>query len=536
MTRLRPIASSLAALALLLTGCAAGPPGPEALGCTNDSDCPDQMVCFVDGCGDPGTNIVVEVRPSDGAEQDYLVDGGTLRPIQNFELFPTSQIVGSVQRKLADGGTEPYATGVSVSARGTSLYIPGVTRWAGPVTPDENGVFRLPIGSGQFTATASTADPGVPPISQPYVFVYPASQLNLNLIMPAPDALVRLDGQVLHTADGEAVTAPLQIEAIDPATRRPLSHRIPVTDGGTFSLTALQPAYGDLMVLRVSSGEANGLVPQKEFTVLSVGALPPLELGNYGDPVTVTGRVLDPDGGVVSGAAVVLSGPVAGGGEFRSPVATTLKDGSFSLVTLPSTPAGMRLLVVPPVPGIAGVLEQAGVIVGPAGADLEELACPARVLIKGLLLRPDGVPASGVLVTAEPKAKVGTAEHAGQAVETRTLADGAFELRLDPAVYQLNFSPGEILPRASRMVTVPALGPAPSPLVLDPITLSSGRTLRGRILMKPSASEAAVPAPNATIRFFRVVTTDGVPGGIVMAQGISDYLGNYQVVLPTRTP
>lgn len=529
--RARSRSGAVAVLALLLQACAASFGPPEPLGCTNDSDCPDTMVCFVDGCGDPGQNLALEVRPLDGAEQDFEVDGG-LRPYQTIKLFPASMVVGTVVRGLPDGGTSVYSGGISVTARGESVLIPGRERRAGPVSPDSLGEYRLPVGSGTHTVTASSSNPELPPMIYPHVTVWPSDEARVNVYLPPQDALVRLDGQVVRTA-GDVVTERLQIEALDPVSRRPLSQRLPVADGGTFALTALQPSSGLSMLLRVTSSEANALVPQKEFSVYwPSDTLPPLELGNFGEPVTATGRVLGPDGGVVVGAAVVLSGQVPGGGEFRSAVNTTGLDGTFSVVTLPSTSLGMRLLVIPPVPGVAGVLEK-NVLVPAAGAPLGDVTCPARVQVKGTLLRPDGAPAAGVQVTAEPVAKLNGAEHAGALFEGRTAADGSFELALDPAIYRFDFTPGETLPRRSQMVTVPAGGPAPPPLILDsPLTLSWGRTLRGIVLQRVVGKTEPVPAPAATVRFFRKISIDGKPGSVVVASGITDYSGTFEVVLP----
>ncbi|MFP2902042.1 carboxypeptidase regulatory-like domain-containing protein, partial [Corallococcus sp. 4LFB] len=103
------------ALALGLTGAGCAfledEPPPPQLVCRSDAECAAGQVCFVDGCGNPGGDIVVEVQPLPRAgllAQDFPVD--RLRPEQNLELFSPVRLRGQVSRgaaATADGGTAP---------------------------------------------------------------------------------------------------------------------------------------------------------------------------------------------------------------------------------------------------------------------------------------------------------------------------------------------------------------------------------------------------------------------------------------------
>ncbi|MFP2932409.1 carboxypeptidase regulatory-like domain-containing protein, partial [Pyxidicoccus sp. 3LG] len=78
-------------------------------------------------------------------------------------------------------------------------------------------------------------------------------------------------------------------------------------------------------------------MPQKTFTVDPRAPLTqPLELGDHGEPVQVTGRVVDLDGRPVPGATVALRGEVGGNGTFHGPLATTGTDGRFAVESLPA--------------------------------------------------------------------------------------------------------------------------------------------------------------------------------------------------------
>jgi hypothetical protein len=109
-------------------------------------------------------------------------------------------------------------------------------------------------------------------------------------------------------------------------------------------------------------------------------------------------------------------------------------------------------------------------------------------------------------------------------------------------VYRQDFLPTDGFPRASRFVTVGAgTGRDPGAAAtqqLPDFALSRGRRVTGRITSIPDRTGhgVIVPAPYATLKFFRVTQVDGKPAAFLLAEGVADVSGTYSVLLPTRDP
>jgi len=530
----------LLALTMAGSGCAYLPDDPKesTLVCRNDAECAEGEVCFLDGCGNPGHFIVVEVTPNPKAglhPQDFPVEN--LRPQQNLELFGRATLQGEVRRETLlpspEYSTTAYSSPISVRATGESLLIPGVTRrYEANVVPD-NGSFQLAVGSGRYTVTLSAEDPQVPPMSEPRV-VEPGQAVPLQFVLPAPTAVTRLAGKVVRVGT-TLVEADLEVQALDESLR-PLSQRVPVLRGTGEFLLALPPSAAKLehVLVQVTAPRSDTLVPQKAFTVdPRPGVTAPLELGDYGEPVTVQGRVVNRDGQPVANASVYLQGKVGGGGQFRSRSAITNTEGRFELLSLPSHPdTPLTLYAVPPISTTAGITLQPTAIPR-GGITLKDIVCPDKVVASGTLMRPEGLPAAGVRVAAEPVGEVpGWPRPAvGTEAEAATDEDGRYRLRLDPGEYRFDFIPAENLPRVSRFVTVlPSMD-----LEVAPFTLSKGRRITGLVkLPEPELANPTSGASYAFIRFFRVVNVEGKPTAVLLAQTVADSSGNYAATLPTR--
>ncbi|WP_224369941.1 carboxypeptidase-like regulatory domain-containing protein [Hyalangium versicolor] len=531
---------SLALLALVLAGagCAYLPDEPKAseLVCRNDSECAAGQVCFLDGCGDPGQHIVVEVTPNPKAglhAQDFAVEN--LRPQQNLELYGPARIEGEVRREtlVSVPSTTAYSSPISLRVTGESLLIPGVTRRYESTLVPNNGEYELQVGSGSYTITLLAADTEVPPVTETRV-VNPGGDVALDFLLPASSSLTRLSGQVVRQGS-TLVDAELEVQALDD-TLRPLSQRVPVSRATGKFLLVLPPSAAKLehVLVQVTAPRAEPLVPQKTFTVdPRPGLTPPLEMGDYGEPVTVKGRVVNLQGQPVAKASVYLQGKVTGGGQFRSGTVSTGTDGSFELLSLPSAPdSPLTLYAVPPPEAAAGLILLTTNI-SRKGTALNDVTCPDKISVQGTLLRPEGDSAAGVRVIAEPVGEVPGWPRPAVGTEAASPTDenGSYHLQLDPGEYRFDFVPSENLPRVSRFVTVQ---PSTS-LELAPFTLSKGRRINGLVALSEPNEDSPTPGvPYASIRFFRVVNVEGKPTSVLLAQTVSDSTGNYAASLPTR--
>ncbi|WP_404362124.1 carboxypeptidase regulatory-like domain-containing protein [Corallococcus coralloides] len=537
------------ALALGLTGAGCDflkeEPPPEQLVCRSDAECAAGQVCFVDGCGNPGGDIVVEVQPHPKAgllAQDFPVD--RLRAEQNLELFSPVRLAGTVTRgttAAADGGTAPlpYRAPIHLLATGDSRLIPGVARrYETTLTPDD-GAWVLPVGSGRYTVTLTPLDPALPPLSRDAV-VDPSSGGAVAFDLPTASRVVTLTG-TLVLQGSKRVDADMEVQVLDESLR-PLSQRARVArDTGAFQLVlSAEDAARATVLLRATPVDAADLVPWKTFVVVPSSTLPaPLELGDPGAPVRVEGRVLEMDGQTpMAGARVSLQGRVAGGGTFKGVPVLTDAQGRYQLTSLPGAAESPLTLVIVPPPGSRSRLTPQQVAVAAVDTVLPDVACPARMTVAGSVRNPEGTgPASGVRVVVEP---VGALEGypqppLGFESPLTTNSEGSFSLALDPGEYRLDFLPGENLPRVSRFVTVPAGTSESEVMTLAAFTLSRGRSLSGRITLPPDPALAPDGiAANASVRFFRVVTVGGRPESILLAQTVSDSTGRYSTVLPTR--
>lgn len=515
--------------ALLLAGCSKSP-WQEPVSCQSDADCGPAEVCFADGCGSPEAGLALEVIVSSQNIQDFPI--ADLRRVQDVELLPPAVVGGTIRRESPPGAPEPYSQKVNVRLRGESAVLPGVTRYHDAMVVPLGGSYSLAVPVGRYTAVALSADPAVPPVTRP-VEVSPGEAVALDWLLPAASSLVQVRGKLLITTDTGPVLAPMGVQARDPTTFQPLSQWADVAADGDFTLSTAPSGLETLVIHAAPRPGADNIpmVPEKSFTA-SLGTPDPLvlELGDFGSPVTVTGRILGPDGAPVAGATVFLSGRVLGGGTFQSAAGQTDNEGSFTLSSLPSGGSGEHFLwAVPPTASSSGLL-QVATEVSSSGGPLGDFTCPDRVPVSGLVQRSDGRPFPGVRVVAHPLEQVEGHGLPRAYFEATTDEDARFLLRLDPAVYRLDFIPGEGLPRMSRFVTVQR-----EPVDLGTSTLSKGRTVTGAISASssPGSSEQA-PVPYASINFYRLGLAEGRPLAIPLAETVSDASAVYSVVLPTR--
>ncbi|RKH42764.1 hypothetical protein [Corallococcus llansteffanensis] len=267
---------------------------PDQLVCRSDAECAAGQVCFVDGCGNPGGDIVVEVQahPKAGMHaQDFPVD--RLRAEQNLELFDPVRLRGRVSRgtvPAVDGGTVPaaYRAPIHLLATGESHLIPGVARRYETTLVPDDGAWMLPVGTGDYTVTLTPVDPGLPPLLGTAT-VEPATGGAVAFELPTASRLVTLTGTLVRQGT-QQVDADVEVQALDESLR-PLSQRVRVArDTGAFQLVlSAEDAERPTVLLRAAPLNAGDLVPRKTFVVSpSAGTTGPLELGDPGAPACAT--------------------------------------------------------------------------------------------------------------------------------------------------------------------------------------------------------------------------------------------------------
>lgn len=552
--------AALVIFAVGLSGCFAMK-GPAESACTSDAQCESGQICFAEGCGDPGTGIVVEVTGgtlSSYGARDFAIADGTLTRAQNFELGEALAVSGTFLRERTADPNPLYRTAytlpVSVRAVGQSLLLPGITRTTQTrIAAPEGGFYEVKLPSGAFVLTAFADDVTVPPVTSEQLIEPASPATSYNFVFAGADSAPALTGQLIKTTDSSLVppepvllsadyvngTAPtVELQLLDAATNQPVSQRFPVSSStGEFSIIVSPQARSKSLLLVAAPSDPGAPVPTKRFALPS--PLPQaisLEYGDFGQPGELSGVLLDSAGAPIAEAQVLLEGPVEGGGTFRSRLVNTGADGSFKVTAIPSQVGEhFTLYMVPPRTSRAAATNLA---VTAAWVDGNFTLTPSTVTladrprVSGRVLEPDGVTgAANVSIHAIAQDATGGSWLPLDEVDGVTAADGTFELPMDPGVWRFEFLPGIETPLSSRLVTIPAEG-AGQPVPLADVVLSRGRTVSGVVTATVTAAKPT-EASYAQLRFFRVQNFAGVPASILLGTATADAHGNYQVLLPT---
>lgn len=541
----------LIALAALLFSCGLQD-GPRSIElCSSDNECDPTQVCFPDGCGDPGRDIVVEVVPNASSgqlAQDLEVN--EVAAVLDISATEPSVVQGVIQQETENGSPVPYASQVSLVAQGESALIPGRTRQAQYTFVPEKGAYQIAIPNGVFQIAVTPKEPYFPPIIVADQRIGPGEAADLDFTFSSVTSLIQVQGTLLRSTspDLPVYETEMQVQAFDPETGERLSQPADASSGyagvsdGRFYLW-VKPKKGQSRIRIVASPKvSNAPAPTKAFEVdlnVSVGDL---VLGDYGTEVAVTGTLVDSRQQPIPQAQIRIEGVVNGGGRYRSPSVQTADDGTFTLKTLPSGLQGrLELVAVPPTRSDSGQLRVPIKVSAAGGALMEEpFVAPGKVQVLGTLVRPDGMPGTSVTVRAEPVSTVDDFPLPPGVAQTTTDATGTFSLLLDPATYRLDFLPSDNLPRVSRFVTVErkigAYGDGFEPIALPQFSLSRGRTVTGVVSSIPKrlSQLPPSPAPGAVVSFFRIIHIEGKASAVLLAEGLADQDGRYQVVLPTR--
>ena len=565
---------------LVLAGCSSKP-GPGVT-CTSDDQCASGQLCFAEGCGDPGKNIVVEVEGGSLNGQyarDFPLTAGTLGAVSDFSIGTPLSVSGEFQRERSASSNPldriAYTDSVVVRAVGQSMLLPGITRiYEERFTTPERGSFEMRLGYGDFVLTAIPGDRTVPPVMRSTQV--PSSTSALTFVFPSVDGAPALTGQLIKRLDATLLppepvllTAPMatiDLQLFDVQNNQPLSQRFPVgSTTGEFAITISPEASNRTDLILVAAPREPGVaIPTKRFLLHApISNAVILEYGDFGEEAEIGGTILDVLGSPVVGAQVVLEGTVVGDGTFRSKIVETNVNGDFKVKALASKSDGsFQLTVVPPKGSRAAASQRkvtvkvtkdtAGVVTGtltPTTIRIDD-----RLVAQGQVTLPGGEkPAAGVFVRATLQTE--TAATVGEEVkalpiepaDTVTADDGSFELPLDPGVWRFEYVPSDPvrpLPLSSRLVTIKQAIDANTGLklptqMLNPVELSFGRTVSGTVTGTVVSATGTVdqPVPYSQLRFFRVIPVEGRPTSILLGTTIADDRGRYQVVLPSvRAP
>ncbi len=481
--------------------------------CESNSDCDSGEICFEDGCAS-ALDFAVRVTPlntSGLAIQDFNSVSVAMGNV-DLNLKRPGTIAGSVFVKNDTSFDEYVALDADssswfvVHARGRSSNIPGLA-FEQPLSKivKTGSSLSLTVPAGLWDISVTPTDTRLPAVFS-RTTVAPGQTVDPEIVLvTGTRGLLNLEGFVVKTPTvGWPTAAPtLRIQAIDPSNGTPLSQAVTYEAGAQepFSLHALK--IDSLILLRVGP-DATSLVPAptKELRSADDGSFPSplvLELGDYGEPVDIKGRITAADGSPIEGADVRIEGRVRGGGSFTAS-ALSRADGGFGVKLLPTQkasdtePATRYTLTASP-PFASPFASTTVSFEVDLAATLPPVICGPKALLTGTVLGTlDGKqrqPLPNVLVQFEgtPASPNPGASKGG----VHTDRFGIFSAKVEPGAYRLIAKPApeHHLPWLSKRVTTS------EPFV--ELHVSDPREVLGKI-----RDWDGKPVTNAIVRFYRV--------------------------------
>lgn len=520
-----------------LIACASAP-APSQPPCNSvDKPCPTGQACFEDGCGN-ALEFAVRVAPNSPA---YVVQDfnpvSVATSVVDIALGDPGHITGSLQIWRAGEAAAYFAsmsdatTAFGILARGRSSSIPNLA-FDDPVgtTVRSGASYQLTVPPGVWTVRATPANLDIP-TSFAEVTVASGSSVDPGLILPGESEadLLKIAGTLQRAPANPwpAEGGPLyRFQALDPATGTSLSQPVTFRAGSPFKVWA-RKAVGKIALRATPAPSETAPLPSRDFMSDSNGEFPAFELGDFGEPFLVQGKVEDGAGNAIAAARVEISGAVQGGLGSLTATANTGSDGTFAVWLLKSDPtqAGYRITARPPFDSAFATGTALAKVL--ASGPLEvSILCPKKALLSGTVTLADGSAAADVALLIEGN-PASSAPGASVITWLRTDASGAFTAPVEPGGYRVVAMPSASrkLPWGSRRVQVDGATSVA-------LALSDPREVAGTVAAR--AGGTATPLPNASVVFYRSDTSSPSEHSypIKLYETITDAQGQFRVYLP----
>jgi len=518
--------------------------------CTNDAQCPGGSACVANQCVVKQTNIgdlAIEIDPpsDSGSEITEKPSIGTVTPVLEVDAAFALTIKFENAASGNSQSTMVPASGAVILT--VPSRIPGrpALSFQASLLPDRSATVSMPeaLRGGQAALTLVPLNPS-DQMSPPYrtTIVVPATGNALpSITLPANPLL--LTGQ-LRDALGDPKTG---------YTARVFQQGLLVSSNGSTGTSANSP--GTFAISLAAGAAANlalELVPGNSFDPWVT----------FKDPLSLTQTTTDLGTISLPGYLVVNSFrlPVLGNDPIRTPVAeasvraytkldgsdgdpristnylrdaTTDAMGGATLQLIPGDTRNPRSYTISVVPAPASPWASqcfSNVVVAwngqPQTAALPDVALALRPKIRGIVTAATGGPAANVIVKATLLRQTVTPPCLPSPTTTSvtTMADGSYDLPLDPGLYQLDY--------------IPAQGSAIPRLTVEEVEVRS--ELQQSVTMPPPALIEAdlrdsmnEMLPNTTVRFFE--TRCPPPGSckapLLRAEAQSDANGHFRAIV-----
>jgi hypothetical protein len=549
---------------------------PPIGGCLTDENCPPEQTCApISGqCislveTSPGLEVVPPAQNNQGwVPQEF--PQRTLGPDGRIEvrLEPGVSLEGSVFASNLDSSGHKQVVPSRVVARRES-DLPGrprvqVETVAHAAKADgQRDTFVLWLHSQREYTFYVAPQPPLDALYPPLVAtVKVAGHLKRDFVLEGKDRAIEVRGRVTDSSEGPldysvrvrafqpdglyqstvAETA-FDTKLTPPEARGVFAFRVPASSLKT-------PASLALYTLRVESAQGSRPIPTMDCPDLSVGLLspgafpaqqlPPLPLPTFLRDQEFTLKVKGDDGTAVTGATVEfrtpLPGPASGPWTCTasySQTSVTDTEGKVLLKLLPGDGGKNQtytVTVLSPASSPFANLVVPRIEVGPVGGLLGDLQLTRRPRVRGAVLTPASKPVAGATLEAQPKetADAASPSTAGPAA-AMTNSDGAFELYLEPGIYDINVRPpeGTELPSFLGRTALEVAEDVDGLLLSVPST----KILRGSVL-DPQGRQL----PNAQIQVYDPVPANALhPRAALRGRSITDSHGSFYVPLPAVT-